>query len=88
MFQAVNHPVSKLRRESFATISIRNMDRSEVRQLTKEERARLDDLAAGKDPRKAGKNDKRKAGHARAKPKPNKPLSKKKAQARRKATKR
>jgi 23S rRNA pseudouridine2605 synthase len=88
MFQAVNHPVAKLRRESFATISIRNMARSEVRPLTKEERTRLDDLAAGKDPRKAGKSDKRKTGHARAKPRPNKPLSKKKALARRKVTKR
>jgi 23S rRNA pseudouridine2605 synthase len=88
IFQAVNHPVSKLRRESFATISIRNMERGQVRLLTKDERSRLEELSAGKDPRKAGKSAKRAAGHARAKPKPNKPLSKKRALARRKVTKR
>ncbi|MDP2305359.1 MAG: pseudouridine synthase [Pseudomonadota bacterium] len=43
----VGHPVSKLRRESFATISIRGLERGEFRSLTFEEVARLRDLANG-----------------------------------------
>jgi 23S rRNA pseudouridine2605 synthase len=31
MFEAVNHPVSKLRRESFATIAVRHCERGKVR---------------------------------------------------------
>ena len=68
MMQAVNHPVSKLRRESFATITVRDMERSAVRRLTLEEVRRLKDLAEGKNPTKAGRVRKRK-GFASAKPK-------------------
>jgi len=68
MLQAVNHPVSKLRRESFATLSVREMERSAVRQLTLEEVRRLKDLAEGRSPQKAGRVRKRK-GFAIAKPK-------------------
>ena len=31
MMQAVGHPVSKLRRESFGTVSLRGMERGEIR---------------------------------------------------------
>jgi pseudouridine synthase len=68
MLQAVNHPVSKLRRESFATLSVRDMERSQVRRLTSEEVRRLKDLAEGRNPTKAGQVRKRK-GFAKAKPK-------------------
>ncbi|RME26032.1 MAG: rRNA pseudouridine synthase [Deltaproteobacteria bacterium] len=82
MMQAVNHPVSKLRRESFATISIRGMERGEIRELTAEEVARLEDIANGVPPRKAGHEFRYKKGYARPKPRPNKPLSRKKAASR------
>ncbi len=68
MLQFVGHPVSKLRRESFATISVRGMERGDVRALTGEELGRLRDLAEGRRPEKAGKRAKGK-GHAIAKPK-------------------
>ena len=68
MMQAVNHPVSKLRRESFATLSVRDMERGQVRRLTPEEVRRLRDLAAGRSPKVAGRVRKRK-GFAVAKPK-------------------
>jgi 23S rRNA pseudouridine2605 synthase len=67
LFAAVGHPVSKLRRESFATLSVRGMERGQVRPLTGEEVRRLKDIAAGKKPARAGK--KKKAGFAKAKPK-------------------
>jgi pseudouridine synthase len=67
MFAQLGHPVSKLRRESFATISIRNMDRGQIRPLTPSELQRLRDLAAGKKPASAGK--KKGKGFAKAKPK-------------------
>ncbi len=69
MLQALNHPVSKLRRESFATISIRGLERGQARPLTKVEIERLRDLAAGKRPAKAGRAAMYKKGHARPKPK-------------------
>jgi pseudouridine synthase len=68
MLGKLGHPVSKLRRESFATISIRGMERGEVRPLTGEEVQRLRDLAAGVRPQKAGQ----KRGEGFAKPKPKK----------------
>jgi pseudouridine synthase len=68
MMQAVNHPVSKLRRESFATITVRDMERGTVRRLTLDEVRRLKDLAEGRQPKKAGRVRKRK-GFAIAKPK-------------------
>ena len=41
MFEAVNHPVSKLRRESVATIAIRDLERGQCRTLVEEELYRL-----------------------------------------------
>ncbi len=67
MFAQLGHPVSKLRRESFATISIRGMERGQIRPLTPSEIKRLQDLAAGKKPASAGK--KKGKGFAKAKPK-------------------
>ncbi|MCP4804485.1 MAG: rRNA pseudouridine synthase [Proteobacteria bacterium] len=69
MLETVNHPVSKLRRESFATLSIRGLERGEMRSLTRDELIRIRELAAGKDPGRAGKSHKYKKGHARPKPK-------------------
>jgi pseudouridine synthase len=67
MLGKLGHPVSKLRRESFATISIRGMERGDVRPLTGEEITRLRELADGVRPMNAGR--KRGAGFAKAKPK-------------------
>ncbi len=67
MLGKLGHPVSKLRRESFATITIRGMERGQVRKLTGEELQRLRDLASGVRPQRAGK--KRGEGFAKAKPK-------------------
>jgi len=67
MFEQLGHPVSKLRRESFATVSIRGMLRGQVRPLTGQEVRRLKDLADGKKPSSAGK--KKGKGFAKAKPK-------------------
>lgn len=46
MLLAIGHPARKLRRESFARISVRGMKRGEVRPLTAEEVQRLRDMAA------------------------------------------
>lgn len=70
LFAQLGHPVSKLRRESFATLSIRTMERGQVRKLTHAEVLRLQDLAAGRSPSRAGKK-KRGKGFAKAKVKPN-----------------
>lgn len=67
MMAQLHHPVSKLRRETFATISIRNMERGQVRELTRNEVQRLQEIASGRTPGQAGK--KKKKGFARAKPK-------------------
>lgn len=69
LMQAVNHPVAKLRRLSFGTISIRGMERGQVRPLTSEEVSRLQDLAAGRAPSRAGHGFREKKGFAKAKPK-------------------
>lgn len=69
MLAQLGHPVSKLRRESFATISIRGMERGQVRPLTVEEVARLRDIATGVAPKRAGKAW-RGAGFAKPKEKP------------------
>ena len=66
MFQQLGHPVSKLRRESFGSISIRGMERGDVRQLTAEELRRLRAVAEGQ---KVGDRKKRGKGFAVAKPK-------------------
>lgn len=68
IFEALGHPVAKLRRETFATLSIRGMERGQVRPLTADEVHRIQDLAAGKVPKRAGKL-RRKAGFAKPKPK-------------------
>ena len=77
MMGALGHPVSKLRRESFATISIRGMERGEVRALTREEIQRLKDLVAGVKPARAGRRARK--GFAKPKPKRVKPNHKKRA---------
>jgi 23S rRNA pseudouridine2605 synthase len=76
MFAQLGHPVSKLRRESFGTISLRNMERGQLRPLTKPEVTRLQELARGVNPSKAGK--KKGKGFAKAKPKRVRPGYKKK----------
>jgi len=78
MFQALGHPVSKLRRESFATISLRGLDRGDVRPLTGAEIQRLEEIGHGRPPNQAGHGTKYRPGFARPKPKPNRPLSRKK----------
>lgn len=79
MFENIGHPVSKLRRESFGTVSLRGLERGELRSLTADEVDRLEDLAEGRKPESAGHGGKYKPGFALPKPKPNKPLSKKRA---------
>jgi 23S rRNA pseudouridine2605 synthase len=80
LFDAVGHPVSKLRRESFATIALRGLERGELRPLTTEEIKRLKDIARGEMPTEAGHTKKYGKGFARPKARPNRPLSKKKRQ--------
>lgn len=53
LFAQLGHPVSKLRRESFATLSIRGMERGELRPLTGDELERVRALAEGRKPEKA-----------------------------------
>lgn len=55
VFQKLGHPVSKLRRESYATISVRELGKGEVRELTEDEVERLRDLAAGVPADRAGR---------------------------------
>lgn len=68
MLAQLGHPVAKLRRESFATLSIRGLERSQLRPLTGSELQRVKELAAGTKPARAGK--KRGKGFAKAKPDP------------------
>jgi pseudouridine synthase len=77
MFGKLGHPVSKLRRETFATLSIRGMERGQVRTLTGEELQRVRDIADGVRPQRAG--GQRREGWAKAKPKPVRPNHRKKA---------
>lgn len=67
MFAKLGHPISKLRRESFATISVRGLERGQVRRLTGAEVKRLREIAAGEKPTRAG--HKRGKGFALPKPK-------------------
>jgi 23S rRNA pseudouridine2605 synthase len=69
LFEAVNHPVSKLRRESFATIAARSCERGKVRMLTNDEVHRLREIAEGENPNYAGQKGRYKKGFARPKPK-------------------
>jgi 23S rRNA pseudouridine2605 synthase len=69
LFAALGHPVSKLRRETFATISIRGLERGQVRPLTSEEIERLRALTA--EPGPAGRplpSGRVRKGWAKAKP--------------------
>ena len=79
LFAAVGHPVSKLRRESFATVSCRDLERGHIRELSQAEVDRLREIAAGEDPKNAGHRTKYKPGFARPKPSKPRPLHKKKA---------
>lgn len=75
LFAQLRHPVAKLRRESFGTVSIRGLERGQVRALTAPEVERLRDLARGVKPQRAGHGGK-KPGHAIAKPKATRRVSK------------
>jgi len=86
MFQQLHHPVAKLRRESFATISLRGMERGGVRALTPQEVRRLQDIADGKKAQNAGRV-RRKKGFARPKPRKHPVLGKKQQARRRKSGK-
>lgn len=77
MFEAIGHPVSKLRRESFATISIRGLERGELRPLTGAEIQRLEEIGHGRSPVRAGHGTRYRKGFARPQPNLNKPLSRK-----------
>lgn len=69
LLAAVGHPVSKLRRISFATVSVRDLDVGAFRSLSGEEVQRLRDLAGGVHPAAAGRKSRaRKAGFARPDP--------------------
>jgi len=79
LFEQVGHPVSKLRRESFATVSLRGLNLGEYRSLSQAEISRLRDIASGLRPESAGNTKQYKKGFARPKPKrKGTPLSKKK----------
>jgi len=54
MFAEVGHPVAKLVRQSFATVSIRGLDRGAFRALTAEEVDRLREIGGGTRPRAPG----------------------------------
>ncbi len=69
MFAAIGHPVSKLRRESFATVSLRGLSRGEARALTGAEITRVEDIADGVAAQNAGKRSRYKKGFARPKAK-------------------
>jgi 23S rRNA pseudouridine2605 synthase len=71
LFAQLGHPVSKLRRESFATISVRGLERGEVRLLTVNEYRRLEELGQGKRASSAGRPKGK--GFAKAKPKRRRP---------------
>ncbi len=76
MFGTLGHPVSKLRRESFATLSIRGMERGQVRALTGDEVRRIREIGEGTSAAKAG--GRRREGWAKPAPKRVKPNHRKK----------
>ncbi len=70
LFASLGHPVAKLRRESFATIALRDLEVGQMRPLTGEEIGRLHELVEGISPGEAGKKAKKsKVGFAKADPK-------------------
>ena len=77
MFDHIGHPVSKLRRIGYATVSLGNLPNGHFRTLTGDEIRRLKDIAAGIEPQNAGKSSKYKKGYARPKPAKPKPGYKK-----------
>jgi len=79
LFEAIGHPVNKLQRMSFATVSLGDLPSKQIRPLTQNEIKRLKDLQSGSDPRNAGNTKTYKKGFARPKPKKVKPLHKKKS---------
>ena len=83
MFEAVGHPVSKLRRVSFGTVALGRLERGQIRPLTGDEINRLRDLAEGRKAEQAGKT-RYKKGFARPKAPKTRPLGAKKAAQRKK----
>lgn len=70
MLATIGHPVSKLRRESFATVSVRDLPVGSFRLLTAEEVARLREIASGVPAGVAGRTARGpKSGFAKADPK-------------------
>ncbi len=70
MFAEVGHPVAKLVRQSFATVSIRGLERGAFRALTAEEVDRLREIGGGTPPASAGKRARpKKFGFAKPDPK-------------------
>jgi 23S rRNA pseudouridine2605 synthase len=67
MFEAINHPVSKLQRISFATINLGRLDSRQYRPLNGEELERIRTLASGQDVSSLKKKSKYKKGYARPK---------------------
>ena len=69
LLAAVGHPVAKLRRESFATITVRGLDLGAWRELTADEVGRLRDIAGGIPAAAAGRKTRpRKIGFAKPDP--------------------
>lgn len=69
LFASLGHPVAKLRRESFATIALRDLEVGMMRPLTSEEITRLHELVEGVNPGEAGKKAQRsKVGFAKPDP--------------------
>lgn len=70
MLAALGHPVSRLKRETFATLSVRGMEPGEFRALEAEEILRLKEIAEGVHPAEAGrKRPRKKEGFAQPDPK-------------------
>ena len=89
IFAALGHPVSKLRRDSFATVSIRGLERGDSRPLTHAEVERLREITAEKgDSGRVNSGKTRKKGWAKPGPDRDKgkPLSRAKLKKRRKDT--
>jgi len=89
LFAALGHPVSKLRRDSFATLPIRGLERGESRPLTHAEVERLRELTAEKGDTGRVQTKGRKKGWARptVDRDKGKPLSKAKLRKRRRVSK-
>ena len=70
LFAAVGHPVAKLVRQSFATLSVRGLERGQFRSLTGEEIERLREIAGGTPATVAGQRPRAaKEGYAKPDPK-------------------